>query len=355
MPLRPLTFALAATFLTLAPAALAQAPAAASIPQSDTWHIDPDGTAHITRVIPVPHTISPQAQTFISNSSPVTPEPTLAVRRQHNDAFRIRQSAVARKLFPVHVKTEQIAGVRCDLITPLTVPADKRQRVLINLHGGGFNADSGSQVEGVPIAYLTQTPVVSVYYRLAPEHPFPAAVEDAVAVYRALLKTHRPHDIAIFGTSAGAILTGEVAVALKHAGLPQPGALGIFSGTGDMSQPDDSRDTFTLGGYRGPLAPLTTDEIDPDYVGTHDRKDPLLSPIYADLHGLPPTLFITSTRDILLSGTTNLHRAFLRAGDPAELVVFEALPHAFWYHYDLPETKEALGIMTRFFNDHLGR
>lgn len=355
MSTRILIPALTAALLALAPAAFAQSRSSAAIPQSDTWHIDPDGTTHITRVIPVPHTISPQAQKFISNASPVTPEPSLAVRRAHNDAFRIRQSAVARKLFPVHVKEETIAGVRCDLITPLSTPAAHRGRVLINLHGGGFNADSGSQVEGVPIAYLARTPVVSVYYRLAPEHPFPAAVDDAVAVYKALLKTHRPHDIAIFGTSAGATLTGEVAVALKRAGVPLPGALGIFSGSGDMSQPDDSRDTFTLSGYRGPLAPLTTAAIDPDFVGHHDRKDPRLSPIYADLHGLPPTLFVTSTRDILLSGTTNLHRAFLRAGDPAQLVVFEALPHAFWYHYDLPETREALGLMARFFNDHLGR
>lgn len=354
MPHRPLTAALAAALLALAPAAFAQASSSA-IPQSDTWHIDTDGTAHITRVIPVPHTISPQAQKFISNASPVAPEPSLLVRRQHNDAFRIRQSAVARKLFPVHVKPETIAGVRCDLITPLTVPPAHRRRVLINLHGGGFNADSGSQVEGVPIAYLAQTPVISVYYRLAPEHPFPAAVEDAVAVYKELLKTHRANDIAIFGTSAGATLTGEVAVALKRDGVPLPGALGIFSGTGDMSQPDDSRDTFTLSGYRGPLAPMTTAEIDTDYIGNHDRKDPLLSPIYGDLRGLPPTLFVTSTHDILLSGTTNLHRAFLRAGDQAELVVFEALPHAFWYHYDLPETKEALGLMARFFNNHLGQ
>jgi len=349
------TAALTAALLALAPAAVGQANSSNATPQTDTWHIDPDGTTHVTRVIPVPKTISPEAQKFISNAAPVTPEPTLAVRRVHNNAFRIAQSARARKLFPVNVKEETIGGVRCDLITPLTVPAEKRNRVLINVHGGGFNADSGSLVEGVPIAYLAQTPVVSVYYRLAPEHPFPAAVKDTVAVYKALLKTHRAKDMALFGTSAGATLTGEVAVELKREGLPLPGALGIFSGTGDMSQPDDSRNTYTLSGYRGPLKPLAAEEIDPDYVGQHDRKDPFLSPIYADLHGMPPTLFITSTRDLLLSGTTNLDRAFLRAGDKTQLVVFEALPHAFWYHYNLPETREALGIMARFFDENVGR
>jgi monoterpene epsilon-lactone hydrolase len=79
----------------------------------------------------------------------------------------------------------------------------------------------------------------------------------------------------------------------------------------------------------------------------------VLSPVYADLREFPPTLFVTSTRDLLLSGTTILHRAFLRAGVDAELLVFEALPHAFWYDYHLPETKEALDIMVGFFDAKL--
>ncbi|MBV9304740.1 MAG: alpha/beta hydrolase fold domain-containing protein, partial [Acidobacteriaceae bacterium] len=94
---------------------------------------------------------------------------------------------------------------------------------------------------------------------------------------------------------------------------------------------------------------------DDSYTGSTDRKDPVLSPLYADLGGFPPTLFITSTRDLLLSGTTILHRAFLRAGVDAQLVVFEALPHAFWNDPHLPETKEANEIMARFFEKQLRR
>ena len=75
----------------------------------------------------------------------------------------------------------------------------------------------------------------------------------------------------------------------------------------------------------------------------------MLSPIYADLHGMPPTLFVTSGRDLLLSGTANLHRAFLNAGVDARLVVFDALPHAFWYDPKLPEAIEANHIMADFF------
>ena len=112
----------------------------------------------------------------------------------------------------MEIKEQTVGGVRCDIITPLNPPAAKRDRVLINVHGGGFNSDSGSLVEGIPIANLTAITVVSVYYRLAPEFPFPAAVDDTEAVYKELLKTHKPEKIGLFGTSAGAILTAEVAV-----------------------------------------------------------------------------------------------------------------------------------------------
>jgi len=90
-------------------------------------------------------------------------------------------------------------------------------------------------------------------------------------------------------------------------------------------------------------------------VGSTDVKDPVLSPIYADLHGLPPSLFITSERDALLSSTANLHRAYLRAGVDARLVVFDALPHAFWGDPNLPESIEASHIMADFFIKELKR
>jgi monoterpene epsilon-lactone hydrolase len=181
-------------------------------------------------------------------------------------------------------------------------------------------------------------------------------VDDVVAVYKELLKTYPPHGIGIYGTSAGAILTCEVAVRLKQLGLPLPAALGIFSGLADFSRVGDSRQLFTLNGFPGRLEPIDANHLPSDqYVGKTDRKDPVLSPIFADLHGMPPTLLVTSTRDILLSDTTTLHRAMLRAGDDARLVVFEALPHAFWYHFQLPETQEALELMAKFFDEKLAR
>ncbi len=322
----------------------------------DSATFDADGTAHITRVVPMPATVSPEAQKWLESlaQQKVGPPETLAERRTHTDAWRKMDSAEARKLYPVNVEETSIADVRTDIITPLSGAGAKR--VLINLHGGGFNSDSGSLIEGVPIANLARIKVVSVYYRLAPENPFPAAVDDVVAVYKELLKAYPPHNIGIFGTSAGAILTCEVAVRLKQLGLPLPAALGIFSGLADFSRVGDSRQLFTLNGLPGRMEPVDPNHLpDDQYVGKTDRKDPVLSPLYADLHGMPPSLLVTSTRDILLSDTATLHRALLRAGDDAQLVVFEALPHAFWYHFQLPETQEALALMAKFFDAKLTR
>src|SRR5260370_14517032 len=319
----------------------------AQLPSQDSAAFDPDGAAHITRVVPMPSTVSPEAQKWLATLSQTTPGPeALAERRKRTDEWRVSQSAEARRLFPVNIEETSIAGVRTALITPLRHPEANRGRGLINLHGGGLNSDSGSLIEGVPISNLAKIKVVSVYYRLAPETPFPAAVEDIVAVYKELLKTYKPHAIGIFGTSAGAILTAEVAVRLKQLNLSLPAALGMFSVLADYSRPSDSRQIFTLNGFPGVLQPQDPNRRTGDeYARDTGRKDPVLSPLFADLKGMPPSLLVTSTRDLLLSDTALFHRALLRACDDAQLLVFEALPHAFWYHFQLPETKEALDMI----------
>ncbi len=326
-------------------------------PQTDTSVIAPDGTAHVTRVVPVPKTISPEAQHVLARpmSGKAVPQ-TLAERRTSTDTWQNRAGEAFRQIYPADVQSKEIAGVPVRVITPPGIPAANQNRVLINLHGGGFNSDSGSLTESIPVAALAHVQVIAVLYRLSPEHKFPAALDDAVAVYREVLKTHRPQDVAIFGTSAGAVLTAEVAVQLRKIGLPEPAALGIFSGNGDFSKQGDSIALFALNGLSGHLAPPKPPEEEPrEYVGSTKLNDPVLSPMYADLHGMPPTLFITSTRDLLLSGTTTLHRAFLRAGVDARLVVFEALPHAFWNDPALPESREAHEIMANFLGSQLGK
>jgi monoterpene epsilon-lactone hydrolase len=336
---------------TAAPAA---ATTAATAVAHNSSYIEPDGTAHVGRIVPVPQSLSPEAQATLRRPETDTNSPIpLEKRRAMTDAYTAGAEKQWQKLCPVTIANDTMAGVPVRRITPMTVPAANGDKVLLDLHGGGFDSDSGSYTETIPIAYYAQVPVVAALYRLAPEHPFPAAVDDAVAVYRELLKTHKPEQIAIYGTSAGAILTGEVAVRLKQLSLPEPAALGIFSGFGDFARPGDSIHLYGLRGFSGYLAtPNGERELSP-YVGGTDKKDPVLSPIYANLKGMPPTLFVTSGRDLLLSGTTDLHRAFLRAGDDARLMVFDGLPHAFWYNPELPESTEANQAMARFLTEHL--
>jgi len=323
---------------------------AAEAPVRDTSYIDENGTAHVTRVVPVPEALSIQSQHFLRRREPDQgpPEP-LAERRKHTDEYTAHARQEWTQECPNTIVEEKMAGVPVRVVTPEGLPDANKDKVLLDLHGGGFNSDSGSYTESIPIASYTKIKVVAVLYRLAPENPFPAAVDDSVAVYKELLKTYKPDHIVIYGTSAGAILTAEVAAKLKQLGLPMPAALGIFSGMGDFARNGDSIAMYALRGLSGHLDPPEPGAHDPFYVGSTDPKDPVLSPIYSDLHGLPPTLFVTSGRDLLLSGTVNLHRAYLLAGVDARLVVYDALPHAFWYSPLLPEAIEANHIMADFF------
>ena len=335
--------------------ALALVPALGVAQQrTDSSTIAPDGTATVTRVVPVPKTVSAEAQAMLGRvASDANVPQTLEQRRTGTDKWQAGAGEVSKRLYPANVTEATIAGVPVRVVTPLS--GEKRGRVLINLHGGGFNSDSGSLTETIPMANLTGTKVIAVLYRLAPEHPYPAGLDDAIAVYKEVLKTYKPKNIGIYGTSAGAILTAEVTAKIKQLGLPMPGATGVFSGMGDFARAGDSTAMYALNGLSGYLAPPKAGPTNNEYVGSTDPKDPILSPVYGDLTEFPPTLFITSGRDLLLSGTTILHRAYLRAGVDARLVVFEALPHAFWNNPELPESKEADGLMAKFFDTQLGK
>ena len=349
------TALLCSAFLLCSPFVRAQQAAGTAAPRSDSSVILPDGTAVVSRVVPVPTTVSAEAQKSLAKAWPDDAmAPSLVERRTGTDLWQAGAGKAFQALYPVEIQFSSIAGVPVRIVTPPHISAERQNRVLINLHGGGFNSDSGSLTESIPVAALSAIRTIAVLYRLAPEHPFPAALDDAIAVYRELLKTHKPNSIAIYGTSAGAILTAEVASRLKQLGLPEPGALGIFSGFGDWANRGDSEALFALQGLAGHLDVPAT-RVHDDYAAATELKDPTLSPLYSDLRGMPPTLFVTSTRDTLLSGTTILHRAYMRAGNEAQLVVFEALPHAFWNDPSLPETREADELMARFFTRSLGR
>ena len=329
------------------PAAFACQARAQSPATDDLTTIDSDGTAHIKRTIPVPKTISPETYALMVSGKRWTPEPGT----KESDEFVEKMHSI----YPVEIEPTTVAGVRAKIVTPKRAAPHKRDRVLICLHGGGFTSDSGSVFESTSIAALTGTRVIAVEYRLAPQFSFPAAVDDTIAVYKDALKTHAPKKIGIYGTSAGAVLTAQAAVESRRLGLPLPAVLGFFSGYVDLSRYGDSRFLYGTRGFTdfsSMLAGFKAGDLAP-YVAGHDRRDPVLSPIYTDLKGFPPTLCMTSTRDHCLSGTVDFHRALLRAGVDARLMVFDAMPHAFWYSFDLPESREALEAQASFLDHHL--
>jgi acetyl esterase/lipase len=217
---------------------------------------------------------------------------------------------------PDEIVDTTMAGVTVKIVTPKHNVPRRRNRRLVCLHGGGFTSDSGSLFESTSIAALTGTRVIAVEYRLAPQFPFPAAVENTVAVYRQFLKDHTPDKIAVYGTSEGAVLSAQMAVRARQLGLPLPAALGFFSGYVDLARYGDSRFLYGTQGFTNfsAMLPALQGLGMVPYVSDHDRKDPVLSPMYAHLKGFPPTLCMTSTRDHCLSGTVDFQRPLLRAG-----------------------------------------
>ncbi len=256
--------------------------------------------------------------------------------------------AVQLERHAVHMQETLIASIPVRIFTPAHIPAANRDRVLLNLHGGGFTVDAGSVTENAPIAAYAQTTVVAVRYRLAPEHSFPAAVDDAEKVYRALLANHVAGRIGLYGTSAGACLCAQLLVRLRHMGCAFPGAFGFFSGTADLSRTGDSEFFF-----RAADDPTWIEDQFSAYLRESDRLSPQVSPMFSDLKGLPPTLCIAGTRDFMLSQTTLFHQALLRSGVDASLLVFEAMPHAHWIFLDLPESDQAFRAMGTFFDNRL--
>jgi len=299
---------------------------------------------------PPPESLSAEARAYLASMVPLDGgQPIdLAMTRPFTEQIQLMIGAEQRKTHAVTVTEDVVAGVPVRRIAPASGAV--RGKVLLNLHGGGFATDSGSLTENIPIAALSGLEVVAVLYRFAPEHPFPAAVEDGLAVYRALLTDHDPRDIGVYGTSAGAVIGPQLMMRLKAEGLPLTGVLGVFSGEPDMVGTADSLRVFARAFEEKVLTDAKW-----SYVDGADPHDPLLSPIRGDLSGFPPTLCLSSGRDILLSGTINLHRALTDAGVDAELLVYDALPHAFWSTMLAPESDDAFKRMAAFLTKHLGR
>jgi acetyl esterase/lipase len=347
-------------------AAAQPAPAAgglmAPVPSAAGGGIEPDGTVDVPAFrLPPSIYLSDQAKAALPRT-PTDPETMMfrALAAGQAGALRARigefmapQIKHHVDLFPVTMRPATIAGVPAIYVTPVKpiAPAN-RGKILLDLPGGGFvmgAAPGTGMVESIPLAAMAGVQIVSITYRQAPEAQFPAASEDIAAVYRELLKTHKPQDIGIFGCSAGGLLTAEAIAWFEKEKLPLPGAIGIFCASADARFGGDSQ------AYSRPFQGLPPAPRPPRYFTAADQTNPLASPVLAPeiLARFPPTLIISSTRAMDLSSAVNTHRELVKAGVDAELHVWDGLGHAFFYDIDLPESREAYQVMTTFFTRKL--
>ena len=221
---------------------------------------------------------------------------------------------------------------------------------ILFLHGGGFCFGSIRMYADLAarLAAAALCRVVLPEYRLAPEHPYPAAHDDALRVYESLLDqgAHR-HGLSVAGDSAGGGLTLATAVAARERGLPQPAALGIISPWCDLTC---SGPTYAENESRDPMLPTEVmSRCAGQYAGDRDVRDPQLSPLYAGLSGLPPMLIQVGTEEILLSDSTRLADAASAAGIDVTLRVYDGMWHVWQLMaWAVPEGKAAIREMGEF-------
>ena len=311
------------------------------------------------RLLPVPRTVSLALQQRIAAPYP----PGWSDIPADADGWRAMQAASAAAVAPIlpalmdglDVQRTTIAGVPVFDITPHDMPAINRGRVLMHLHGGGYVLFPGlaGAGEAMLMARHGGYRCISVDYRMPPDHPFPAALNDAVAVWRALVAERDPRRMGIFGSSAGGGLTLATLLRARQDDLPMPAAIAPgtpwcdLTGAGDSLQANAFVDNVLVAGtgWIAGAARL--------YAGLRDPAHPLISPIHGDFAGMPPAILTSGTRDLLLSDTVRTHRALRRARVEAALQVFEGQSHAQFLDPGVPETAEAFGEIAQFLGRHL--
>jgi acetyl esterase/lipase len=220
---------------------------------------------------------------------------------------------------------------------------------LLWFHGGVYVLGSARTSAGLAssVARRTRTKVISVDYRLAPEHPFPAALDDALAVYRALLGGTEPAQIVVAGESAGAGLAAALLVAAREQNLPMPAAGVLFSPYADLTLSGESMTTKAAADPA--FRPDAFEVRVRDYVGNADAADPLISPVFADLHGLPPLLIQAGSNELLLDDAARLAARAAADDVRVTLEVTPGVPHVFQaFAAVLDEGDVALNRVTEF-------
>lgn len=302
---------------------------------------------------PIPTTISEKAQEWLAFQNPEIRFPPrddtdawLALVEQ-SDQFIIGQF-LGREL-PVTTEEQRIGDVPVHVARPRGVDDDPEGPLYINFHGGALIFGGGETCRFMSgMAALTSGLTTwGVDYRMPPLHPYPAALDDAVAVYRAALEVRGASRVLVGGGSAGGNIAAALVLRARDEGLPMPAALVLNTPEVDLTE---SGDTFeTNRGADNVLRSLR--EVNLLYAGDNDLTDPYLSPIFGDVTGFPPTFLTSGTRDLFLSNTVRMHRKLRAAGVEAELHVGEAMPHG-GFGGSTPEDQELAAEQRLFLNKH---
>lgn len=310
------------------------------------------------RMIPVPTSVSDSFQRTIAmpyrdSEWKLDPPDAEGWRQAVAGLAAITAPAIEqmRQRLGVQVTETTIAGVPVFEVTPATLRPENTGRVLVNTHGGGyvFNPGRACLLEAVVIAATCGIKVLAVDYRMPPDSPFPAALDDGFAVWKAVVASQPSGTVGLCGGSSGGGLALAITLRAKQEGVPLPAALAIQTPWADLEEVGDSFRTnewldSVLVSYSA--APQRAARL---YAAGHDLADPLLSPLRGDLTGFPPTMLITGTRDLFLSLTVLVHRKLRRAGVPAELHVVEGASH-FQYFINpfAEESQEIFGELQLF-------
>jgi len=314
--------------------------------------------------IPVPDTVSPQIQKLIaaplSGTYNQIPDTNEGWKQQIGgvEAATVKGLPALRGALKVKVEPITVGGIKAYLVQPEKLPAKNKNRLLVHVHGGCFASFSGESatVEAIYMAGIGGFKVISVDYRVPPDNPCPAALDDAVAAWKGAMKMAKPKNMAIFGSSAGGNLTLAMVLRAKAEKLPLPAAIAPGTPMSDLTGAGDSFQTNAMVDNVLVAYGANCDKRAALYAAGKDLKDPFLSPVYGDLSGFPPTILTTGTRDLLLSNTVRVHRKLRNAGVEAFLQVFEGQSHAQYYRDpSAPESKEAFEEIARFFDKHLGK
>jgi acetyl esterase/lipase len=275
--------------------------------------------------------VSEQAQRFLATTPYANAGSDPALSDVHGWLQRVKEgdAYLMERLggieFPVHVEDTEIAGVHTFVIRAEGVPDDPSTPIYLDIHGGALIMGGGDVCRLMSSTMAISTGMIhwAVDYRMPPLHPYPAPLDDCIAVYRALLEQRAPADIFVGGGSAGGNLAAALLARAKDDGLPMPAGLLLLTPEVDLTE---SGDSFTTNlGIDNVLGRLMQTNL--LYANGHDLSHPYLSPLFADVTGFPPTFLQAGTRDLFLSNTVRMHRKLRNAGVDAELHVWEAMPH----------------------------